>query len=247
MYILEPTFEDTTFASKEWPFKKGGLSSGVEINTFMFWFTLSSGLSRGGCPLSGCPLKRGSTGFFILNLLIKSKVGNLCNCAVLPSFDKLNNQSWLVAPCFLYTANTHLFCLWQHRHSDTLLGCQTCWRFLDSHHRRNGDRIRRLDCNTSAPVGRDMGRDLWPQHKGQMLIQKQSHQRNQIDWSAKWVVIVIFKKIYLKRNQSYLRVGVCRPCDMIELTTTSCNFSLCRRVEKVCVDQQLLRYSWSWS
>ena len=26
----------------------GGLSSGVEINTFMFRFTLSSGLSRGG-------------------------------------------------------------------------------------------------------------------------------------------------------------------------------------------------------
>ena len=33
------------------------------------------------------------------------------------------------------------------------------------------------------------------------------------------------------------------PCDTIELTATSCNFSLCRRVEKVCVDRQLLRYS----
>ena len=40
-----------------------------------------------------------------------------------------------------------------------------------------------------------------------------------------------------------LRAGVCRPCDTIELTATSCNFSLCRRVEKVCVDLQLLRYS----
>ena len=42
---------------------------------------------------------------------------------------------------------------------------------------------------------------------------------------------------------SDLRAGVCRPCDTKELTATSCNFSLCRRVEKVCVDRQLLRYS----
>ena len=42
---------------------------------------------------------------------------------------------------------------------------------------------------------------------------------------------------------SPFRAGVCRPCDTIELTATSCNFSLCRRVEKVCVDRQLLRYS----
>ena len=42
---------------------------------------------------------------------------------------------------------------------------------------------------------------------------------------------------------SYLRAGVCRLCDTKELTATSCNFSLCRRVEKVCVDRQLLRYS----
>ena len=41
----------------------------------------------------------------------------------------------------------------------------------------------------------------------------------------------------------YLMAGVCRPCDTIELTATSCDFSLCRRVEKVCVDRQLLRYS----
>ena len=42
---------------------------------------------------------------------------------------------------------------------------------------------------------------------------------------------------------SALRAGVCRPYDTIELMPTSCNFSLCRRVEKVCVDRQLLRYS----
>ena len=36
---------------------------------------------------------------------------------------------------------------------------------------------------------------------------------------------------------------VCRPCETIELTATSWNFSFCRRVEKVCVDRQLFRYS----
>ena len=40
-----------------------------------------------------------------------------------------------------------------------------------------------------------------------------------------------------------LRAGVCRPCDTIKPTAIICNFSLCRRVEKVCVDRQLLRYS----
>ena len=50
--------EATPFASEKWPFKRGGLSSGVEINTFMFRFTLSSGLSRGGGLSSGWPLKR---------------------------------------------------------------------------------------------------------------------------------------------------------------------------------------------
>ena len=37
--------------------------------------------------------------------------------------------------------------------------------------------------------------------------------------------------------------GHMSPLDTIELTATSCNFSLRRRVEKVCVDRQLLRYS----
>ena len=53
--------EATAFVSEKWPFKKGGFSSGVEINTFMFRFTLLSGLSRGGGLSSGWPLKRGST------------------------------------------------------------------------------------------------------------------------------------------------------------------------------------------
>ena len=56
-----PSCEATLFASEKWPFKRGGLPSGVEINTFMFRFTLSIGLSRGGGLSSGWPLKRGST------------------------------------------------------------------------------------------------------------------------------------------------------------------------------------------
>ena len=55
-----PSCEATPFAPEKWPFKRGGLS-GVEINTFMFRFTLSGGLSRGGGLSSGWPLKRGST------------------------------------------------------------------------------------------------------------------------------------------------------------------------------------------
>ena len=45
-----------TFLHKKWPFKRGGLSSGVKINTFMLRFTLSSGLSRGGGLSKGFPL-----------------------------------------------------------------------------------------------------------------------------------------------------------------------------------------------
>ena len=56
-----PSCEAIPFAPEKWPFKRGGLSSGVEINTFMLRFTLSSGLSKGGGLSSGWPLKRGST------------------------------------------------------------------------------------------------------------------------------------------------------------------------------------------
>ena len=56
-----PSCEANPFASQKWPFKRGGLLSGVKINTFMFRYTLSSGLSRGGSLSSGWPLKRGST------------------------------------------------------------------------------------------------------------------------------------------------------------------------------------------
>ena len=42
--MMEPLCENTPFV---WPFKRGGILTGVEINTFMLRFTLSFGLSRG--------------------------------------------------------------------------------------------------------------------------------------------------------------------------------------------------------
>ena len=56
-----PSWEATPFAPEKWPFKRGGLSSEVKINIFMFRFTVSSDLSRGVGLSSGWPLKRGST------------------------------------------------------------------------------------------------------------------------------------------------------------------------------------------
>ena len=56
-----PSCKATPFSPEMWLFKKGGLLSKEQINTFMFRFTLSSGLSRGVGLSSGWPLKRGST------------------------------------------------------------------------------------------------------------------------------------------------------------------------------------------
>ena len=58
-----PSCEATPFVADMWPFKRYGLSSGVEINTFMFRFTGSSGLSRGVDLTSGWTHKRDSTVF----------------------------------------------------------------------------------------------------------------------------------------------------------------------------------------
>ena len=63
-----PSCEATPFASEKWPFK-GVASCRVEINTFMFRFTLSSGPSRGGGLSSGWPLKRGFTVYVDKNLV----------------------------------------------------------------------------------------------------------------------------------------------------------------------------------
>ena len=46
-----PSCEATPFAPEKWPFKRGGLSSGVEINTFMFRLTVSSGPFQRWRPL----------------------------------------------------------------------------------------------------------------------------------------------------------------------------------------------------
>ena len=61
MIQWNPSCDATPFAPEKWPFKRGGLPSGVGINTFMLRFTSSNGLSRGVGLSSGWPLKRGST------------------------------------------------------------------------------------------------------------------------------------------------------------------------------------------
>ena len=48
-----PFCEATPFSLEKWPFESGGLSSRVEINTFMFIFILTSRVPRG----EGEPLK----------------------------------------------------------------------------------------------------------------------------------------------------------------------------------------------
>ena len=53
MIQWNPSCEATPYVSEKWPYKRGGLSSGVKINTFMFRFTLSSGLSRGSDETRG--------------------------------------------------------------------------------------------------------------------------------------------------------------------------------------------------
>ena len=40
-----PSCKASPLTSEKWPFKRGGLSSGVEFNTFMIRIKLSSGLS----------------------------------------------------------------------------------------------------------------------------------------------------------------------------------------------------------
>ena len=56
---VEPSCDATPFAAEIWPFKRGGLSTGVEINTFVFKFTLSCGLTRRVGILSWWHLQKG--------------------------------------------------------------------------------------------------------------------------------------------------------------------------------------------
>ena len=55
----------TYFTPEKWPSKRGGLSSGVEINTFMLRSTLSSGLFRGVASCQG-GLSKGLVGCVLL-------------------------------------------------------------------------------------------------------------------------------------------------------------------------------------
>ena len=57
---LNPSSEATPFAPEMWPFKKGGLLLGVEINKLMVRLSWSSDLSRGVGLWSGWPLGGGS-------------------------------------------------------------------------------------------------------------------------------------------------------------------------------------------
>ena len=59
--LYDCIYSGTPLVPEKWPLKRGGLLSGVETNTIMYRFTLSSSLSRGGGLSSGWPLKRGST------------------------------------------------------------------------------------------------------------------------------------------------------------------------------------------
>ena len=53
--VRPPLLHQKSGLSRGWPLVRG------RINTFMFRFILSRGLSSGGCLSSGWPLKRGST------------------------------------------------------------------------------------------------------------------------------------------------------------------------------------------
>ena len=60
LYIQwNPSCEVTPFATEMWPFNKAGISSGVAINTLIFRFILSSGLSSGVGISSGWPPENG--------------------------------------------------------------------------------------------------------------------------------------------------------------------------------------------
>ena len=59
-----PSCKTTLFAPEKWPFKRGGLSSGVKINTFVVRYNVKWPFQK-WWSLTGWPLKRGSTVFLI--------------------------------------------------------------------------------------------------------------------------------------------------------------------------------------
>ena len=78
--------EPWAFALEKWPFKRGGLFSGVVINTFMFRLTYSSGLSRGGGLLPWWPLKGGFTVCGIVCHIYEKNLSLLCRALIYTSF-----------------------------------------------------------------------------------------------------------------------------------------------------------------
>ena len=69
MYMYNLYYSGTPLVRPPLLRQKSGLSRGVKISIFMFRFTLSRGLSRGGGLSSGWPLKRGSTVLIYLFVL----------------------------------------------------------------------------------------------------------------------------------------------------------------------------------
>ena len=61
-----PSREVSLFAPEMWPFKMGGLSSGVEINTFMFRLTLSLWPFQSEWPLIKVASQKGFHSIFEL-------------------------------------------------------------------------------------------------------------------------------------------------------------------------------------
>ena len=51
-----------------------------------------------------------------------------------------------------------------------------------------------------------------------------------------------FRSPHIKVIDTF-KASLCCPCVETELTATSWNFRLCRRVKKLCVDRQLIGYS----
>ena len=92
-YTVEPLLWGYPFCIRKMPIQKC-LSSGVEINTFMFRFTLSSGHSKGGGLSSGWPLKRGSTVFQYRHCAL----GNFVRIILW----KLNMKNTLIVICMKY-------------------------------------------------------------------------------------------------------------------------------------------------
>ena len=92
-----PSCKATPFASEKWPFKRGGLSSGVKINTLMLTFALSSGLSRGGGLSSGWPPKRGSTAIVNTYMMIK-----YWYTALIQSMGDRKSTRWRYLVCQFY-------------------------------------------------------------------------------------------------------------------------------------------------